>query len=328
MALLLDDLLDVSRITQGRLTLKMESVSLESIVEAAVETARPLIDEKKHSLKIDLPAKPVMLAVDPLRLSQSLSNLLTNSAKYTDEGGQITLSVTVSPEELVMAVADTGIGIEANALPGLFEMFSQVNSAIARSEGGLGIGLALVKGLVELHEGTIEAHSTGLGLGSRFTIHLPRPRVLDGFPQQESEPPSTRLMGSQRHKILVADDNKDAADSLGMILEMSGYLVSVCHNGEQALALAAKLLPRAMILDIGMPDITGYEVARRVRAESWGRDIYLIAVTGWGQSEDKARASDAGFNYHLTKPVDPDRVEELLRAFFKSRPNLFERHSH
>lgn len=316
MALLLDDLLDVSRITQGRLDLKIETVSLKSIVDAAVETARPLIDTRQHRLTIELPSEPLMLIVDPLRLSQSLSNLLTNSAKYTDEGGQITLCVALSSAEITLSVKDTGIGIEAKAQAGLFEMFSQVRSAIARSEGGLGIGLALVKGLVQLHGGTISVRSGGAGLGSEFTIHLPRSIVVP--PAIETPQGPTEQSGQALgHRVLLADDNRDAADTLAMLLEMNGYNVTVGYNGEDALRLARQSLPNVMILDIGMPDITGFEVARRVRLEPWGQDVYLIAVTGWGQKEDKVRAITSGFDHHLTKPVDPDEVEYVLQAFFR-----------
>lgn len=318
MALLLDDLLDVSRITQGRLELKIETVSLTSIIEAAVETARPLLDTRHHQLTIELPSEPVMLMVDPLRMSQSLSNLLTNSAKYMDERGQIILCAALSPEEVILSVKDTGIGIEPESQAGLFEMFSQVKSAVARSDGGLGIGLSLVKGLVELHGGTVDLQSAGAGLGSEFRIHLPRSVVvpLPVATQPGSSAPSSQTSG---HRVLLADDNRDAADSLAMLLEMNGYQVTVGYNGEQALQLARQSRPSVMILDIGMPDITGFEVAQRVRAESWGPELYLIAVTGWGQKEDKARAIAAGFDHHLTKPVDPDEVERVLQAFFQRR---------
>jgi PAS domain S-box-containing protein len=316
MALLLDDLLDVSRITQGRLELKLEAVSLTSIIEAAVETARPLLDTKHHQFTIESPGEPVMLMVDPLRMSQSLSNLLTNSAKYTDERGQIILRAALSSEEIILSVKDTGIGIEPEAQAGLFEMFSQVESAIARSDGGLGIGLALVKGLMQLHGGTIEVQSAGAGLGSEFTIHLPRSVVVPIAPEIPERPPSPSHQSSG-HRVLLADDNRDAADSLAMLLEMNGYSVTVGYNGEEALQLARQSLPNVMILDIGMPDITGFEVARRVRTEPWGGEVYLVAVTGWGQKEDKARSIAAGFDHHLTKPVDPDEVEKVLQAFFR-----------
>jgi signal transduction histidine kinase/ActR/RegA family two-component response regulator len=322
MALLLDDLLEVSRITRGRLELKVATVDLESLVEAAVETARPLIDSKQHQLQVELPPQRVMLAVDPLRISQALSNLLTNAAKYTDARGRIELAVAVSAQGVRLAVKDTGIGFESGALPGMFEMFSQVDSAIARSEGGLGIGLALVKGLVALHDGHVEGFSAGPGKGSEFAIYLPQSVIVPG--SGESPAPAPRC-GQDRDvaiKILVADDNRDAADSLALLLEMNGHEVAVAHSGEEALRIARQQLPHAMILDIGMPDVTGYEVARRVRAESWGGEVLLIAATGWGQKEDKDQASAAGFDRHMTKPADPDAIEGLLQEFVNSRGTL------
>lgn len=319
MALLLDDLLDVSRITQGRLELKIESVSLESIVDAAVELARPLLEAKHHELVIELPPAAVMLNVDPLRISQSLANLLTNSAKYTDAQGRIAVRARLLEQELVLSVSDNGIGFAPDTVANLFEMFSQASSAVARSEGGLGIGLALVKGLVALHAGSIEAHSPGLGQGSEFAIHLPRAVVSAAAVAQPQAAPAVPPGNAAACRIVVADDNRDAADSLAMLLETHGYEVTVGYNGAQALQIARAASPQVAILDIGMPDMTGYEVATRIRAESWGRDICLIAMTGWGQEDDKARASAAGFDHHLTKPVDPDDVERLLHAVFKAQ---------
>jgi CheY-like chemotaxis protein/two-component sensor histidine kinase len=320
MALLLDDLLDVSRITRGRLDLKIEPVSLASLVEAAVETARPLIDSK-HELNIELPNQPLTVAVDPLRVSQALSNLLTNAAKYTDAKGKITVAVSLSSGDIDFIVKDNGIGFEAGTLPGLFEMFSQVDSAIERSEGGLGIGLALVKGLIELHGGRVEGSSGGVGRGSEFKIHLPRTAIVADSAESGTERVEVNPSSILRFKLLVADDNRDAADSLAMLLEMNGHDVLVEHSGEGALRVAEHARPRAMILDIGMPDITGYEVARRIREQAWGKGICLVAVTGWGQTEDKERAFGAGFDHHLTKPVDPDQLEQLLQAHFKLRVN-------
>jgi PAS domain S-box-containing protein len=323
MALLLDDLLDVSRITRGRLDLKTEVVDLRAVVDAAVETARPMIESKQQQLSVELPSEPLRLFADPLRLSQSLSNLLTNATKYTDPRGQIGLTVALTPAGLVMTVKDSGIGIEPRKIPALFEMFSQVDSAIDRAEGGLGIGLALVKGLVGLHGGTVEGESAGMGHGSEFTIRLPRSIIVEydaaADPAQlvDSARPSVRP--SVRAKILVADDNRDAADSMALILEFGGYEVTVAHSGIEALEKARASRPDAMILDIGMPDMTGYEVARRVRAEPWGEGIFMLAVTGWGQEGDKERAMTAGFDQHMTKPVDADNVEQRLRAFMESR---------
>jgi CheY-like chemotaxis protein len=213
-----------------------------------------------------------------------------------------------------MSVKDNGIGFETQALPGMFEMFSQVDSAIDRAEGGLGIGLALVKGLIALHGGSVDGFSAGLGHGSEFIIHLPRSVVVPNAAKSAAADLPPAAPGTEsRLKVLVADDNRDAADSLAMVLEMNGHEVLVAHTGEQALEIARQVLPQVMILDIGMPDMTGYEVARELRRESWGGRILLLAITGWGQKEDKERALEAGFDHHMTKPVDVDQVEKLLR---------------
>jgi two-component system, sensor histidine kinase len=316
MALLLDDLLDVSRITRGRLALKSQPTTLESIVNAAVETARPLIDSKRHALTIDVPSDRVVLNVDPLRISQSLSNLLTNAAKYTDPGGRIALAVRLLPEEIELSVKDSGIGFDPESLTDMFTMFAQVNSAIDRAEGGLGIGLALVKGLAGLHGGSVSARSAGAGDGSQFAIHLPRALIVADAAPPHDQPDADADAGAMRTlRVLVADDNRDAADSLATILDMSGNEVSVAHSGAEALRLALLEQPQAIVLDIGMPGMNGYEVARRVRAQAWGKKVLLIAVTGWGQAEDKQRSRDAGFDHHLTKPIDVGEVENLLANF-------------
>jgi CheY-like chemotaxis protein len=297
------------------LNLKFESVTLDSLIEAAVETARPLIEAKQHRMSLQLPESPVMVSVDPLRISQSLSNLLTNAAKYTDPRGEITLKVALEPDGLVMSVKDNGIGFDPKAAPHIFEMFSQLDSAIDRTEGGLGIGLALVRGLVELHGGSVAAHSAGLGLGSEFTIRLPREVVIvEPAPRSPLETGGPLPGCDSRLTILVADDNRDAAESLGMVLELSGDEVYIANSGQQALQLARQKRPHVVILDIGMPDMTGYEVAREIRREAWGAGTLLLAITGWGQMEDKERARAAGFDVHLTKPVDADRVDEILRS--------------
>lgn len=315
MALLLDDLLDVSRITRGRLELKKDCIGLASLIATAVETARALIDAKGQVLEMRLPEAPVELVVDPLRLSQALSNLLTNAAKYSDPGGRITLTARLEAEELTLAVSDTGIGLSPASIPTLFQVFSQVHSAIDRAEGGLGIGLALVKGLVALHGGTVEARSEGLGRGSTFTIHLPRSAVVNRGAHLEAPLTAPARVSGPRCTVLVADDNCDAADSLALLLQMSGYAVHVCHSGREALALALRQRPDALVLDIGMPGMSGYETAQRIRQESWGRDALLVAVTGWGQREDRDRSRLAGFDHHLTKPVDTDALNGLLSEF-------------
>jgi PAS domain S-box-containing protein len=313
MAWLLDDLLDVSRITRGQLDLKKDYVELRSIVEMAIETARPLIEAKRHTVTLNLPADAVRLEADPLRLSQVISNLLTNAAKYTDAGGQITLAARLEGDELLISVKDTGIGLSAATIPGLFTMFSQVNSAIDRAEGGLGIGLALVKGLVTLHGGEVSASSEGLGRGSEFLVRLPR-----GVAAAQSEPvaAANQSLGlsqtASRGKLLVVDDNRDAATTLAAVLELYGYTVMTVYSGAEALEVGARLRPQVVLLDIGMPGMSGYETARRIRLEAWGRHTTLIAVTGWGQDDDKRKAQVVGFDHHLTKPVDPDDLDRLL----------------
>ncbi|HTV50045.1 MAG TPA: ATP-binding protein [Steroidobacteraceae bacterium] len=319
MALLLDDLLDVARITRGRLQLKKDYTQLGTLVASAVETARPLIDAKGHTLELLLPAEPVSLEVDPLRISQAISNLLMNAAKYTDPGGHIALEATLLEQELRVSVKDSGIGLSSSAMPRLFEMFSQVDAAIDRAEGGLGIGLALVKGLIGMHGGSVEVASPGLGRGSTFTIHLPA-SALAREPRRGPESSGTAAAPRGYCRVLIADDNADAADSLGLLLEMSGHRVWVAHSGKAALELAMRERPDALILDIGMPGMTGYELARRVRQEAWGRRALLIAVTGWGQKDDKERAAAAGFDQHLTKPVSTELIERLLAAFALAHP--------
>jgi signal transduction histidine kinase/ActR/RegA family two-component response regulator len=315
MALLLDDLLDVSRITRGRLQLRKSRVELATVMRSAVETARPLIEAKQHDLTLRLPEEPIEIDADPLRLSQALSNLLTNAAKYSDQGSRIAVVVELTREELRFSVHDSGIGLTPASIPTLFEMFSQVDSVIDRAEGGLGIGLALVKGLIALHGGTVDAASEGPGRGSTFTIHLPRalasPRLPGG--SAVASPVSTAV--TPRCSVLVADDNRDAADSLAQLLSASGHAAHVAYSGGQALEIALRERPDACVLDIGMPQMTGYEVAERIRAESSGRRVMLIAVTGWGQQEDKLKAEAAGFDHHLTKPVEPGAVEMLLHQF-------------
>ena len=315
MALLLDDLLDVSRITGGRVELKKTIIPLHELVIAAVETARPLIETRHHKLDIQLPSERLQLEVDPLRMSQALSNLLTNAAKYTDEQGQIRLKVTLAPDELIFSVSDTGIGISSGALPRLFELFSRGELAVERGETGLGIGLALVKGLVGLHGGTVKAESPGLGQGSTFTIKLPRSVVVEGRVPRLVSAETAAPMTGQGCSVLIADDNHDIADSLALILSNSGYRVRVAYSGTEAWQLASSEQPEALLLDIGMPGLSGYEVAHRVRRESWGRGALLLASTGWGQREDKEKAFEAGFDYHLTKPVDPDQLLRLVAEF-------------
>jgi len=315
MALLLDDLLEVSRITRGRLALKRQRVTLTALITAAVETARPLIDSKELMLTVSEPAEQIELEADPLRLSQALSNLLTNAAKFTPRGGRINLAVTKNSTDIVIAVRDTGIGFEPRIAPHLFDMFTQAHAATEGTDGGLGIGLSLVKGLIQLHGGTVSAASGGRGLGAEFKITLPGALILSTpvpAPTTSSDPGPP--ISERRARILIADDNRDAADSLGMLLELAGHDVKVAHSGNAALASGASYRPDIVILDIGMPDMSGYDVARSARQEPWGKSAYFVALTGWGQAADKERAAAAGFDHHLTKPIDADLLSALLDA--------------
>ncbi|MGH8228241.1 MAG: hybrid sensor histidine kinase/response regulator [Steroidobacteraceae bacterium] len=306
MASLLDDLLELTRISQGKLQLRKAACSLQSVVEAAVETARPLLERKRHTLHIHVPADIPPFVADPVRLAQALSNLLTNAAKYTDPGGRIELSACLG-ERLTIAVQDNGIGIPAEQLEDLFTMFSQIPSAIGRSEGGLGVGLALVKGLAQLHGGTVEAQSEGSGRGSRFVVVLPFEAAPDLPAQQEA---SVTRRGTLR--VLIADDNHDAADSMAMLISMDGHEVRTVYGGQAAVTAAETFRPDVTLLDIGMPEMDGYAVAKEIRRLRGGVDTYLIALTGWGQQEDKRHALESGFDTHLTKPVDPNQLRNLL----------------
>ena len=311
MSLLLDDLLDVSRITRGTLQLRKQATELSSVIDAAVETARPTLDAKRHRLSIELPEQQTYLSADPLRIAQVLSNLLTNAAKYTDPEGLIRLRAQRSADGVIIQVSDNGIGIVQEALPRIFQMFSQVKASQERSDGGLGIGLALAKGLVELHGGQIEARSAGMGRGSEFIVRLPggaasAPRTAGSHAEPQAHAVVNR-------RVLIADDNQDSAESLAMLLRMEGHEVRVAHDGAEALAAVATFNPELALLDIGMPGLNGYEVAKKIRAATPSSAIILIAVTGWGQHSDKARARAAGFDHHFTKPVEPERLLELLR---------------
>jgi PAS domain S-box-containing protein len=311
MASLLDDLLDVARITRGKLALRKERATLASIVESAVEAARPLLDEKHHSLVVSLPRAAVVLDADPLRLSQVLSNLLANAAKYTDAGGRVELSAGIEGGMLQMSVTDNGIGIPREALGQIFTMFWQLEGGAGRSEGGLGIGLAFVKGLVELHGGTITARSDGPGRGSEFIVRLPLPATASAsVHSSDASQPAT----ASGWRVLIADDNRDAADSLALLLRLGHHDVRVAYSGRGALAVGQEFHPDVALLDIGMPELDGYGVARALRQQPWGAGVRLVAVTGWGQEEDKQRATEAGFDHHLTKPVDPEALERLLSA--------------
>jgi signal transduction histidine kinase/CheY-like chemotaxis protein len=313
MSRLLDDLLDVSRITRGALELKKTVTELTLIVGTAIETARPLLEAKHHTLTLDLPRNAVQLEADSVRLAQVFSNLLINAAKYTDAHGHIHLGAVQEGNEVLVSVRDNGIGIPDDMKPRLFTMFAQASTARERADGGLGIGLSLVRGLVTLHGGTIEGHSDGPGHGSEFIVRLPiDPLRQESLP--EFEYGSNLPITGAGLKILVVDDNRDAADTCSNLLEACGHHVQTAYTGRRALELAEVFQPHALFLDIGLPDMNGYQIASRVRSCTWGRRTQLVAVTGWGQEEDRRRAFDAGFDHYLTKPVAAEDLEWLLQS--------------
>ena len=323
---LVDDLLDVSRITRGKINLAREPVDVAGLVARAVETVQPLVLERGHQLTIDMPEELIRVYGDSLRLTQALGNVLANAAKYTERAGRISLSARRSGDTVEIRVRDTGIGIPSDMLPMIFDMFTQLRNDTSRSQSGLGIGLALVRRLLEMHGGTVTAFSEGDGLGSEFLITLPaisndRVRVSASAGSQanghDASADATASADADatpqvRRRILVADDNSDALESLATLLELGGHEVFSAANGALALESAERNLPEVALLDIGMPKLDGYEVARRIRAQPWGRGITLVALTGWGQDSDRRRSGEAGFDSHLVKPLDLDKLTELL----------------
>ncbi|HUQ71345.1 MAG TPA: PAS domain S-box protein, partial [Planctomycetaceae bacterium] len=312
MVRLVDDLLDVSRITRDRLELRRERVELASIVHHAVESSRPLAEAAGHHLTVTLPQDHCYLDADPVRLAQVFGNLLSNACKYTEPGGKIDLVAEQVDDHVVVKIKDTGIGIPADKLDAIFEMFAQVTTALEHSQGGLGIGLTLVKRLVELHGGQVQVSSDGLGQGSEFRVRLPLLTQPPKSPRTPSPPPAEQTPIMSR-RILVVDDNKDAAFTLSMLLKITGNETMLAHDGLEAVAAAERFRPDLVLLDIGLPKLNGYEVARRIRAEPWGQSMVLVASTGWGQDEDRRKSQEAGFNHHLVKPIRHDDLEKLLK---------------
>jgi PAS domain S-box-containing protein len=317
---LVDDLLDVSRLTLGKLELRRERVELATVVRNAVEASRALIEQQGHELTVVLPPTPILLDADPIRLVQVFQNLLNNAAKYSDRGGRIQFTAELAsegrppPGEVVVRVKDAGIGIPAAQLPHVFEIFLQVDKAWERVQGGLGIGLSLVKGFVEMHGGRVEAHSDGLGKGSEFVVYLPvvvAERRLKSRPTKDGDE-DARPSASAHHRILVVDDLRDNAESLALLLRLMGHEVATAYDGLEAVEAAGTFRPDVILLDIGLPKINGYEAARRIRAQPWGKGMVLAAFTGWGQEEDRLRAAEAGFDHHFVKPVAPAEIENLL----------------
>lgn len=310
MALLLEDLLDVSRFTRGKLTLRPEPIELTTVVTHAIEIARPQIDDGGHKLVVVLPPAPIWLEGDPTRLAQIFSNLLTNAAKYSDRSGTIRLVATVQDGAVVVAVEDQGIGIAREHLGRIFEMFSQVELALDRSQGGLGLGLSLVKGLVEMHGGRISVESEGPGRGSRFVVELPERGAPPLAAQLPTPAPAAPTDTARR--VLVVDDNRDVVTTLAMVFEIEGHEVRRAYDGAEALEVAEAFRPELILLDLGLPKHNGYEVCRQLRARPWGTTPRVVALTGWGQEEDKRRTQEAGFDLHLVKPVAPEQLLELL----------------
>jgi PAS domain S-box-containing protein len=307
---MIDDLLDVSRITRGKIGLRKEVLSLSPIVSGAVETVRPLIEERKHELVVSLAPGALRVEGDPIRLEQILVNLLTNAAKYTESGGKISLSATHDQDSIVIQVRDNGLGIAADLLSRIFDLFTQGDRSAARSEGGLGIGLTLARQLAEMHGGQITATSAGLGQGSEFTLRLP---AAKGMPSPKL-PAKDRLprLARQSSRILVVDDNVDMANGMAKLLSLLGHDVTTAHNGEEALDVAREQRPEVILLDIGLPKLDGYQVVRQLRQEACCRTALIIAVSGYGQEEDRRKSQEAGFDHHLVKPVDFDALLSLL----------------
>jgi len=309
MVRLVDDLLDVSRINHNKLDVQKQRIELAAVVESALEGCRPLMRACGHELIVSLPPVPLYLDADPVRLAQVYLNLLNNAAKYTQPGGHIWLTVEREGSDAKVSVRDNGMGIPEDMLAGIFDMFTQVDRSSGRSQGGLGVGLTLVRRLIDMHEGSIEARSNGANQGSEFIVRLPLIQPPRERPPQREAPRVRALSGC---RILVVDDNKDSATTLGMLLRLKGNDIRTALDGLEAVSVAERFLPELVLLDIGLPKLNGYDVARRIRQQPWSQDVILVALTGWGQDEDRRRSQEAGFNFHVVKPVDLTMLEELL----------------
>ncbi|HEY2740058.1 MAG TPA: ATP-binding protein, partial [Thermoanaerobaculia bacterium] len=317
MVRLVDDLLDVSRITRGKVQLRKEQVGLKDLTVRAAEASRPLIEAHGHSFSVSVPPEPVWVEADPVRLEQVAANLLNNAAKFTAPGGQIWLSLTTEEGEAVLCVRDTGAGIPPDLLSSIFEPFVQATRALDRSQGGLGIGLTLVRSLVEMHGGRVSAHSEGLGKGSGIVVRLPRLHAVSASSVPEEEKESVQPQGTApavSRRVLVVDDNRDSAESIAMLAEIWGHQARIVHDGPAALTEALAWRPDVVLLDIGLPGIDGYEVARQMRQEPLLKSVLLAAMTGYGQEQDRQLSREAGFEHHLVKPVDLDVLRRLLAA--------------
>jgi signal transduction histidine kinase len=306
-----DDLLDVSRITRNKLVLRKERAELASVIQQAIETSRPLAQASRHEVGLTLPAQPIYLDADPVRLAQVFTNLLNNACKYTEPGGRIRLSAEPAGGDVVVRVSDTGLGIPPEQLASIFEMFTQVDRSLERAQGGLGIGLTLVKRLVELHGGTVQAFSEGPGRGSEFVVRLP---VLLAQPTDDRPAAAARREPAGARRVLVVDDNPDSLESLAMLLSISGNETRTAHDGLEALAEAEGFRPELVLLDIGLPKLNGFDAARRIREQPWGKEMVLVALTGWGQDAHRRKAKESGFDLHMVKPVALESLKELLAS--------------
>jgi CheY-like chemotaxis protein len=306
---LVDDLLEVSRFSRGLIELRKERIDLAQVVNEAIAASQDLIAAHGHVLSVSLAPEPLPLDADPTRLAQVVTNLLNNAVKFTSPGGRIEVSARPQDGEAVLSVRDNGAGIPADKLTSVFDLFTQLDSARDRSNGGLGIGLAMVRGLVDMHGGRVDAHSKGLGQGSEFTVRLP---LAAAGAAEQSDGVEARAPAGARRRMLVVDDNRDIADVLVMLLETLDADVRVAYDGGSALGIVAAFRPDIVFLDIGMPVMDGCETARRIRQRPEGRDILLVALTGWGQEQDRRRTREAGFDKHLVKPVSVEQVQALL----------------
>ena len=315
---LTDDLLDVSRITRNKLELRTQCVELASVIQDAVAACRPMMDAAGQQLTVLLPHEPVYLNADPVRLAQVFGNLLNNASKYTGRGGDIRLAAERQGFEVVVKVEDSGVGIAPEMLTGIFELFAQADHSLERKHGGLGIGLTLVKRLVEMHHGTVTAHSRGSGRGSEFVVRLP---ALSGAPASEHAPePDDDTIAATTRRVLIVDDNVDAAESLATLLKLAGNETRIAHDGLEAVEKAAAYRPDVILLDIGLPKLNGYDACRAIRAKQWGKAIVIVALTGWGQDMDRRRSQEAGFDAHLVKPVEHAALMNLLASLSKAPP--------
>ena len=308
---LIDDLLDISRVTRNRLELRKQRVELAAVLQPAVESSRPAADAAHQQLNVTMPAGPVALYADPVRLTQAFGNIINNACKYTDRGGRIDIRAEVDDGALTLSVRDTGVGIPADVLPSIFDMFTQADRTLERSQGGLGIGLTLVKQLVELHDGTVEARSEGVGKGSEFLVHLPI----------HAEPVRTRTpamampgLSGTRRRVLVVDDNRDSADSLALLLRLQGHEAEVAYDGMAGVEAVARFGPDLVLLDLGLPGLNGLDACRRMRAAPGAAQLRIVALSGWGRDDDRSRTREAGFDAHLVKPVDQDTLTRFIES--------------